>query len=117
MDSNVDCRGIRFQFSFHIDCKGKGCDLPFYLNSILDLCIGFDSTTLSFVSTYDASNVNFAVYEIKTSPLSSTGVGGIMVSIAAFQAVDPGSIPGRRSLLFCKISKIHLILAYINAER
>ena len=27
-------------------------------------------------------------------------VGGIMVSIAAFQAVDPGSIPGRR-ILFC----------------
>ena len=26
----------------------------------------------------------------------SLGVGGIMVSIAAFQAVDPGSIPGRR---------------------
>ena len=26
----------------------------------------------------------------------SMGVGGIMVSIAAFQAVDPGSIPGRR---------------------
>lgn len=25
-----------------------------------------------------------------------SGVGGIMVSIAAFQAVDPGSIPGRR---------------------
>ena len=25
-----------------------------------------------------------------------TSVGGIMVSIAAFQAVDPGSIPGRR---------------------
>ena len=25
------------------------------------------------------------------------GVGGIMVSIAAFQAVDPGSIPGRRT--------------------
>ena len=24
-------------------------------------------------------------------------VGGIVVSIAAFQAVDPGSIPGRRS--------------------
>ena len=29
-----------------------------------------------------------------------TGVGGIMVSIAAFQAVDPGSIPGRRNFLF-----------------
>ena len=27
---------------------------------------------------------------------SNLGVGGIMVSIAAFQAVDPGSIPGRR---------------------
>ena len=26
-------------------------------------------------------------------------VGGIMVSIAAFQAVDPGSIPGRRRTL------------------
>ena len=26
-----------------------------------------------------------------------TSDGGIMVSIAAFQAVDPGSIPGRRS--------------------
>ena len=26
------------------------------------------------------------------------GVGGIMVSIAAFQAVDPGSIPGRRNI-------------------
>ena len=29
--------------------------------------------------------------------LATRGVGGIMVSIAAFQAVDPGSIPGRRS--------------------
>ena len=29
------------------------------------------------------------------------GVGGIMVSIAAFQAVDPGSIPGRRICHFC----------------
>ena len=29
---------------------------------------------------------------------SNLGVGGIMVSIAAFQAVDPGSIPGRRNI-------------------
>ena len=29
-------------------------------------------------------------------PLS--GVAGVMVSIVAFQAVDPGSIPGPRSL-------------------
>ena len=28
------------------------------------------------------------------------GVGGVKVSMVAFQAVDPGSIPGRRSLLF-----------------
>ena len=27
-------------------------------------------------------------------------VGGVKVSMVAFQAVDPGSIPGRRSLLF-----------------
>ena len=35
-----------------------------------------------------------------TSAAESTGVGGIMVSIAAFQAVDPGSIPGRRNFFF-----------------
>ena len=29
--------------------------------------------------------------------LGTVSVGGIMVSIAAFQAVDPGSIPGRRN--------------------
>ena len=29
----------------------------------------------------------------------SSSVGGIMVSIAAFQAVDSGSIPGRRKTL------------------
>ena len=28
------------------------------------------------------------------------GVGGIVVSIAAFQAVDPGSIPGQRTVFF-----------------
>ena len=31
---------------------------------------------------------------------SHQGVGGIVVSIAAFQAVDPGSIPGRRNNRF-----------------
>jgi hypothetical protein len=29
-------------------------------------------------------------------------VAGVMVSIAAFQAVDPGSIPGLRTLLYCE---------------
>ena len=32
--------------------------------------------------------------------LVDTSVGGIVVSIAAFQAVDPGSIPGRRISFF-----------------
>ncbi len=31
--------------------------------------------------------------------VSVRSVGGIVVSIAAFQAVDPGSIPGRRSFV------------------
>ena len=48
-----------------------------------------------------------------------TSVGGIVVSIAAFQAVDPGSIPGRRIgkfLISCSsdahsklLSKAHLV--------
>ena len=29
--------------------------------------------------------------------LSATSVGGVMVSIDAFQALDPGSIPGHRN--------------------
>ena len=32
--------------------------------------------------------------------LDKCSVGGVKVSIVAFQAVDPGSISGRRSLLF-----------------
>ena len=31
------------------------------------------------------------------------GVGGVTVSIVAFQAVDPGSTPGQR-IFFCPIS-------------
>ena len=38
--------------------------------------------------------------------LPQDGVGGIMVSIAAFQAVDPGSIPGRRSVLFVELGAV-----------
>ena len=30
-----------------------------------------------------------------------SGVGGVMVSIAAFQAVDLGSIPGQRNFFLC----------------
>ncbi len=35
-------------------------------------------------------------YEAFLSGFNSSSDGGIVVSIAAFQAVDPGSIPGRR---------------------
>ena len=34
-----------------------------------------------------------------------TSVGGVMVSIDAFQALDPGSIPGHRTFLFLKTIK------------
>ena len=38
----------------------------------------------------------------------ATSVGGVMVSIDAFQALDPGSIPGHRTLLvlFAVISSL-----------
>ena len=32
--------------------------------------------------------------------MQHVSVGGIVVSIAAFQAVDPGSIPGQRTFFF-----------------
>lgn len=41
-------------------------------------------------------------------------VGGIVVSIAASQAVDPGSIPGRRRAFFVKFDKsvnCHFVIA------
>ena len=44
---------------------------------------------------------------------SVSSVGGIMVSIAAFQAVDPGSIPGRRSnfwnIKICNLSYLRTL--------
>ena len=47
----------------------------------------------------------------------SMGVGGIMVSIAAFQAVDPGSIPGRRIFIqhfLIIIYTSQLVLVYLH---
>ena len=41
---------------------------------------------------------NFANTPPTFLTLELRSVGGIMVSIAAFQAVDPGSIPGRRNI-------------------
>ena len=45
---------------------------------------------------------------------SIVGVAGVMVSIVAFQAVDPGSIPGPRSLFtsintWCIFSVVRLL--------
>ena len=38
-----------------------------------------------------------------------TSVGGVMVSMVAFQAVDPGSIPGRRSDIFYSTTKAEFV--------
>ena len=50
------------------------------------------------------SHKQFLLYYFFYDPVSSS-VGGIMVSIAAFQAVDPSSILGHRRI-FTKIIKI-----------
>ena len=44
------------------------------------------------------SNTWFNILQL--DPFLHRSVGGIVVSIAAFQAVDPGSIPGRRRYPF-----------------
>ena len=41
-----------------------------------------------------------------TWTLNGRSVGGIVVSIAAFQAVDPGSIPGQRKTFFMWYNKM-----------
>ena len=47
-------------------------------------------------SKYGASKFDFHFSVV--NQVDEHSVGGIMVSIAAFQAVDPGSIPGRRNI-------------------
>ena len=47
----------------------------------------------AFVRYNNYTNLPVAYYE---------RVGGIVVSIAAFQAVDPGSIPGQRKVHFAQ---------------
>ena len=54
--------------------------------------------------------------------ISHQCVGGIMVSIAAFQAVDPGSIPGRRNFFsiynqMCKGSCVKFMNPGVNVPR
>ena len=41
------------------------------------------------------------------------GVGGVMVSIVAFQAVDPGSIPGQR-IPFCIFSVVYIFSLFYS---
>ena len=48
----------------------------------------------------------------KTGMLPS--VGGVMVSIVAFQAMDPGSIPGRRTLFETKFSSFFGLFHHIS---
>ena len=47
----------------------------------------------SGTSTCELSHINIIL-----SPISCIRVGGVKVSIVAFQAIDPGSIPGWRSV-------------------
>ena len=37
---------------------------------------------------------------VEFEPIASACVGGVKVSIVAFQAIDPGSIPGQRTFFF-----------------
>ena len=64
---------------------------PEYCWSIQHMC-----TQITLVAVCDISSVIMPSVMELLSLVACTSVGGIMVSIAAFQAVDPGSIPGRR---------------------
>ena len=44
------------------------------------------------------------LYGMKLRLCSHPSVGGVTVSMVAFQAVDPGSTPGRRTLFFLPLS-------------
>ena len=57
-------------------------------------------TQITLVAVCDISSVIMPSVMELLSLVACTSVGGIMVSIAAFQAVDPGSIPGRRTFCF-----------------
>ena len=56
---------------------------------------------MSWFQSHLAAKKSYGAVRLKVLQYSDlpVSVGGIMVSIAAFQAVDPGSIPGRRICL------------------
>ena len=43
----------------------------------------------------------------------SIGDGSIVVSIVAFQAIDPGSIPGHRSIRVRSLNKLHFHFDFV----
>ena len=53
-----------------------------------------------------ALNISIKTY------LSTGSVGGIVVSIAAFQAVDPGSIPGQRNFFYIIILILYIYVFF-----
>ena len=55
--------------------------------------------------------LNYSV--VCTPKKSSTSVGGVKVSMVAFQAVDPGSIPGRRKY-FLLVSVLYATYMYLQ---
>ena len=83
-----------------------------YPQSMLILCSGVSST-----NSTEHPGGQIAVFPntplIFLKPVAGS-VGGIMVSIAAFQAVDPGSIPGRRN--FSQIWKGSCVKFFCSLE-
>ena len=71
---------------------------PEYCWSIQHMCTQSTLVAVCVIS----SVIMPSVMEI-LSLVTCTSVGGIMVSIAAFQAVDPGSIPGRRNFFLLSV--------------
>ena len=75
---------------------------PFYSTASLPMMLGPKAQALSYLVPTKSLFLPYFLL-LKTSPCAFSpfkhcpGVGGIVVSIAAVQAVDPGSIPGRRS--------------------
>ena len=57
------------------------------------------------------------VYNFMFSSHCQLSIGGIMVSIAAFQAVDPGSIPGRRTNFIPSLFLLKMFFARIFGLR
>ena len=74
-----------FTFTFQLEISGK--------NMLL-----VEEWPAKPPSKYGASKFDFHFSFV--NQVDKHSVGGIMVSIAAFQAVDPGSIPGRRKFFF-----------------